>query len=238
MIALGMSMLLAWDGLMVQHSVGFSAVLFHVSVLECNLYPHHSTRSLFGFANVPAYLYPWALLIVLQFIMPNLSFTGHLSGIITGTLQSAGYLEPIFVSNEYMREMESWRIFSKLAAMPSFVSVPAASATTATESRQQVAAIAALVQTIRLGLGTIRRCVQNVWQALVVIVFGRGADRNSNIQLPMSFSSPWRAASASSFSTFGTGMTSNISDEEDDEWVGLVPATSSSSISEPIRHDV
>lgn len=231
---------------MLQHSVGFSAVLFHFSVLECNLYPHHS-RSLFSFVNVPAYLYPWALLIVLQFIMPNLSFTGHLAGIITGTLQSAGYFEVIFVSNEYMREMESWSIFSKLTAIHSFVSVPAAmmesSSSSSLRERQQ-GAVAALVTTMRHGLGAVGRFARNLLQALVVIIFGRGADRNANIQLPTFSSSSWRA-SVSSFSTFGTGMTSNISDatteDGDDEWVGLLPPPprpSSSTNQEPIRHDV
>lgn len=244
LIALIMSMVFSWDDLMLQHSVGFSAVLFHFSVLECNLYPHHN-RSLFGFVNVPAYLYPWALLIVLQFIMPNLSFTGHLAGIITGTLQSAGYFEVIFVSNEYMREMESWSIFSKLTAIHSFVSVPAAmmesSASSSSLRERQQGAVAALVTTMRHGLGAVGRFARNLLQALVVIIFGRGADRNANIQLPTFSSSSWRA-SVSSFSTFGTGMSSNISDataeDGDDEWVGLLPRPSSSTNQEPIRHDV
>lgn len=49
-----------WGHLMNQHSVGFSGVIFHLSVLECNLGPHQS-RSLFGIVNVPSYLYPWVL---------------------------------------------------------------------------------------------------------------------------------------------------------------------------------
>jgi membrane associated rhomboid family serine protease len=236
-IALMLSMLFSMDDLMSQHSVGFSAVLFHFCVLECNLFPHHS-RSLFGFVNVPAYLYPWTLLIVLQFIMPNLSFTGHLSGIITGTLQSAGFFDVVFVSNEYMREMESWRMFSKLTAIPSFVSVPVAMMESS--SRQQ-GAVAALVSAIRHGVGAVGRFVRHMWQALVVIIFGRGAERNANIQLPTFSTSSWRA-SVSSFSTFGTGMTSNISDDdaEDDDWVGLpTPCSPSRSPNqEPISHVV
>lgn len=48
------------DDLMNQHSVGFSGVLFHYVVLECRLLGDGS-RSIFGFVQVPAALYPWAL---------------------------------------------------------------------------------------------------------------------------------------------------------------------------------
>lgn len=43
-----------------EQSIGFSGVLFHLSVLECHL-GSHSNRSLFGFMEVPAKLYPFAL---------------------------------------------------------------------------------------------------------------------------------------------------------------------------------
>lgn len=59
---------MAWLGAMVlgmhellrQHSIGFSGVLFHLTVLECNQHSGAS-RSLFGFVQVPAPLYPYAL---------------------------------------------------------------------------------------------------------------------------------------------------------------------------------
>jgi membrane associated rhomboid family serine protease len=49
-----------WVDLMNQHSVGFSAVIFHLSVLESHL-GTHSSRSVFGIFEVPARVYPWAL---------------------------------------------------------------------------------------------------------------------------------------------------------------------------------
>jgi rhomboid domain-containing protein 1 len=58
--ALLMSGLLGNDGLMYRHSIGFSGVIFHLSVLESNLGPHRS-RSVFGAISVPAHLYPWVL---------------------------------------------------------------------------------------------------------------------------------------------------------------------------------
>ena len=48
------------DSLMYQHSIGFSGVLFHMVVLESNL-GGHTSRSVFGFFAVPAFVYPWVL---------------------------------------------------------------------------------------------------------------------------------------------------------------------------------
>ena len=67
---------LGQDKWMYQHSVGFSGIIFHMSVVECNLSAERA-RSVFGFFTVPTYLYPWVLLVVLQMMMPNLSFLGH-----------------------------------------------------------------------------------------------------------------------------------------------------------------
>lgn len=60
--ALFLSGVLGKDDLMYQHAVGFSGVLFHLSVLECNMGPSsHTARSVFGFFHVPAYIYPVVL---------------------------------------------------------------------------------------------------------------------------------------------------------------------------------
>ena len=64
-----------------QHSVGFSGVLFALVVVDI----HKSdvpTRSVMGFVSVPARWYPWALLVLLQLMIPNVSFLGHFSGIL------------------------------------------------------------------------------------------------------------------------------------------------------------
>jgi membrane associated rhomboid family serine protease len=44
-----------------QDAIGFSGVLFHLSVLECNLGTAVRNRSVFGMVEVPSYLYPWVL---------------------------------------------------------------------------------------------------------------------------------------------------------------------------------
>lgn len=43
-----------------ENSLGFSGVLFHLSVLECNL-GTHANRSVFGLFEVQATSYPWVL---------------------------------------------------------------------------------------------------------------------------------------------------------------------------------
>ena len=59
------------EDLMRQHSIGFSGVLFHLSVIECNLGSPQS-RSVFGFFHVSPKLYPWVLMVALQLFMPGM----------------------------------------------------------------------------------------------------------------------------------------------------------------------
>jgi hypothetical protein len=48
-------------------------------VLSAHLFDS-SSQSLFGIFDVPAKIYPWILLILIQLLMPGASFIGHLSG--------------------------------------------------------------------------------------------------------------------------------------------------------------
>jgi membrane associated rhomboid family serine protease len=114
---------------MSQHSLGFSGILFYMTVLDCNQLSTttiRSRRSLFGVVHVPTHLYPWALLILLQLSMPNnLGFLGHLSGILTGTLQCRYGCSPVLLGNDvYLQELESWPTFQWLVHQPNFVATP------------------------------------------------------------------------------------------------------------------
>lgn len=73
-----------------EHSLGYSGVLFHYAVVEAATThnTHSSSRSVLGLFTVSNTLYPWALLVALQVFIPNLSFLGHLSGLLTGVLQT------------------------------------------------------------------------------------------------------------------------------------------------------
>lgn len=201
-VALALHLFFGMDQLMYQHSVGFSGVIFHCSVLECNMTPHRS-RSVFGFLTVPAYLYPWVLLVVLQLIMPNLSLLGHLSGILTGTLQFYAFLDIVFVSQAYLQEMEKWNGLRWLTTRPTFVATPVMSLDTAQQHTDPVSLLRGMRSIIR-AIGTFAK---NVLDTIVVAIFGRGQGSNENIQLGW-----WPAAAE--------GRDSNF-DEED--WVGLPP---------------
>ena len=201
MVALFLHLVLRKDGLMYQHSVGFSGVIFHLSVMECNLLPNQ-LRSVFGFLSVPAYLYPWALLMVLQVIMPNLSLVGHLAGIMSGTLQSYGILDFLFVSDAYLQEMERWNSLRLLTSQPSFVATPVSLETGPRDS-------GSLQRALGNGIRVATTFLKNVLETLFVCIFGRGSDANDNIQLGLPFTMPT--------------ADNTIEFDEEDDWVGLPP---------------
>lgn len=111
---------LGYDAWMYQHSVGYSGILFYLSVLESRLHP--GPRSLFGFISVPSSVYPWALLVALQFFMPNLSFLGHLAGILNGTLEYYGFLDVLYVRDSSLVYLESLPLARRLVELDTFVS--------------------------------------------------------------------------------------------------------------------
>jgi hypothetical protein len=61
-------------------------------------------------------------LIVLQIIIPNLSFLGHLSGILAGTCQLYGVWNCLLPSESLLSRIESQSSLRWLTSYPSFVS--------------------------------------------------------------------------------------------------------------------
>lgn len=194
-----------YDKLMYQHVLGFSGVIFHLSVMECNL--SQGSRSLFGAISVPSQVYPWVLLVVIQFIMPNLSFMGHLAGIITGTLQSYGTLDCILVSEQYSKEMEGWTMLTAITSRPHFVAIPSGGDMTMPRGEGSSLGQAAW----RAGQ-MLLKFAKDVMETSQYILFGRGHEANSNIQVA------GRGAAISA-----TAVASGMDDFEDDDWVGLPP---------------
>lgn len=162
--------LLAWMAHLVgysnwfhQNSVGFSGVLFHWSVLESRR--SNEPRSVFGFVRVPAHLYPWALLVILQLFMPNLSFLGHLSGIIVGTAQVYSGYTP-----------QSSLVERRLSSLQTFVpTVEGFSLGGRGESSS--------TPSLRHACGALGTYAGWILETIKVIIFGRGQRANANVQL-------------------------------------------------------
>jgi rhomboid domain-containing protein 1 len=168
---------LGYSSLLYQHSIGFSGVLFHLSVLECHGGPLQA-RSLFGMVSVSPVLYPWVLLIALQFFMPNLSFLGHLSGILLGTLQTFGYLECCLPQEGTLRTFDTHSVARRCTSAPSFIP---------TQSRGELVSSfnGGLGTTVYRGVATVSRLVRQLGEAGYVILFGRGHALNANLALRM-----------------------------------------------------
>ena len=209
--------IIGYEHLMMQHSVGFSGVIFQLSVIESSLSPHRS-RSVFGVFTVSSRMYPWALLIVLQFIMPNISFLGHLSGILVGTLQYHGLLSKLFPSHAYLLERETDDRLVVLRRQPGYVSTPETSplmGETVPDVRSSLLA----------SFGCVTLFVRNVCETIKVMIFGRGSEANANIQLNElnGLTAAWGSSDVNS-NTAGAGTILDDLAEDDEEWVGLPAA--------------
>ena len=94
--------------------VGFSGILFGMAVVEC-VTAKQTTRTLFGF-RISMRAYPFVLAIVLQFLIPSLSFVGHVSGIVYGLAFVSGFFDRILCATT--------AVSRQLSRLPYFVPEP------------------------------------------------------------------------------------------------------------------
>jgi hypothetical protein len=87
-------------------AAGLSGVIFAMAVDESSLSPF-PTRSIFGLFNVPTRVYPWVLMLLIQLLMPGVSFVGHLAGILVGTVHSLGGFNWIIPSFTTLRKVRT-----------------------------------------------------------------------------------------------------------------------------------
>jgi membrane associated rhomboid family serine protease len=80
-------------------SVGYSGVLFSYAVIEAFHSPEAS-RSVFGCFNVPTKAYPFILLVIIQFMLPNISLFGHLGGLLAGVLLMTSFGSVLFIPSQ------------------------------------------------------------------------------------------------------------------------------------------
>lgn len=72
--------------------VGFSGVLFSLMYIDCSL-SGGEKRSVLGLFLVSTEFYPYAMLLILSLLLPNVSLLGHASGIVVGLLYQINILK-------------------------------------------------------------------------------------------------------------------------------------------------
>jgi hypothetical protein len=141
-------------------------------------------------------------LVFLQMFMPNLSFLGHLSGIVAGTLQLYGLLNGVMVTDrDVLRAMEEWPGVKCLSSHSGFVPTP-----TTDIAEMTMYELMSMWHAIRRCSSAVLRWSAYIVEAMQVIICGRGRSRNTNIQLGL------------------MSMANSSGDEHDDEWNGLPSA--------------
>lgn len=75
-------------------AVGFSGVIFAVKVVTTHMQPRGMTM-IMGVFPIPMRLACWAELILISVLFPNVSFVGHLSGILVGLAFVSGPLQAL-----------------------------------------------------------------------------------------------------------------------------------------------
>jgi Rhomboid family len=125
-------------------AVGYSGVLFAYAAQESML-GGGTHRSLFGFVNIPVKYYPWAMLLAMQIMIENVSFVGHLGGLLIGLAHvrcavfavylspaccgglhqrfepCSGWLNWMLPSRQAVEAIEALQWMEKLRSLPNFV---------------------------------------------------------------------------------------------------------------------
>ena len=86
-------------------SVGFSGVLFALMVIDAHV-NEPGPRAVLGLFTVQSRMYPWVMLFVLQLLLRNVSFLGHISGIFVGYLYNTGLLRWAVPSTAVVQSVE------------------------------------------------------------------------------------------------------------------------------------
>eukprot|EP01105_Mastigella_eilhardi_P021593 TRINITY_DN5242_c0_g1_i2.p1 TRINITY_DN5242_c0_g1~~TRINITY_DN5242_c0_g1_i2.p1 ORF type:complete len:287 (+),score=60.36 TRINITY_DN5242_c0_g1_i2:29-889(+) len=104
-------------------AVGFSGVIFGLLVIETSI-SNDLERSVFGLFTVSAKLYPWILLVLMQFLLPNVSFVGHLSGILAGYLFCYGPLQNLLLPAWLVSKLQDCPPVCWIKSWDSYISDP------------------------------------------------------------------------------------------------------------------
>lgn len=119
---------------------------------------------------MPTKLYPWALLLVLQVTVPHISFVGHLSGLLVGTLQLHAGLNFLIPSYSFLREMESWECMNFIVNTQGYVILPEETHTSYEGNSRVFDSISnSCIPVVSMFFGLL----WNIFETLKYVVFGR-----------------------------------------------------------------
>lgn len=95
-------------------SVGISGVLFFLISLDCfdPELPPNSGQQIFGLMPVPKKYYPWIMLALMQLMVKNVSFLGHLGGLLLGLMYARDRQHIMHPKREWIEYFESTSICS------------------------------------------------------------------------------------------------------------------------------
>jgi hypothetical protein len=125
-------------------------------------------------SNAPSLTTGINRLIVLQVIMPNISFAGHLAGILAGTLQLNGC--PMTPSDAALCRLDDSAVVRRLTLMPSFVATTSVSIGS-NNNNNDTASIGFA------GCSTVWKYTVLAGESISAALFGRGHAENANIRL-------------------------------------------------------
>ena len=106
--------------------VGFSGVLFTYLTLLCAFGP--AQRRFFCISGLRSRLVPWIMLLFSQLIAPNVSFLGHLTGILIGILFEHRLLGIFLPNYSWLEASSDWRIVQWLENKAKWLPIPPKSA--------------------------------------------------------------------------------------------------------------
>jgi len=96
-------------------ALGFSGVIFALMVVD-NAGVGAPQRSLFGRVDLPSALIPWALMLLIQLVVPGASFLGHLAGLLAGEAWVGGLLQRLSPSATQVANAEAHPLYEQHAA--------------------------------------------------------------------------------------------------------------------------
>lgn len=77
--------------------------------------------SVFGFCQVPAWVYPLVMLVLMSVVVPGVSLVGHLSGLLVGYVYAKGFLNWFTLKRSWLIAIEELEFLLPITRATMFV---------------------------------------------------------------------------------------------------------------------